>query len=161
MQEFKQAEEQKYDSIASERAGLYDRREYLESLLQLYEKYEPYIKYHKEQWALRGLPRKLYERKHIPELAYYDEYRNQLKDMITEPDKKINSKAWRTELASIDEKLEQTKQPYSQTVIRLATVEVLEHNKKDLERLLHNERSAKEKAQEQNRTHKRNNQSLD
>ena len=79
--------------------------------------------------------------------------------MITEPDKKINSKAWRTELASINEKLEKTKQPYSQTVIRLATVEVLEHNKKDLERLLHNERSAKEK--EQTRTHKRNNQSLD
>lgn len=155
MQEFKQAEEQKYDVIASERASLYDRREYLESLLQLYEKYEPYIKYHKEQWALRGLPRKLYERKHIPELAYYDEYRKQLKDMITEPDKKINSKAWRNEHASIDEKLEQTKQPYSQTVIRLATVEVLEHNKKDLERLLHNEKSAREK-QEQQQTKKRN-----
>ena len=46
----------------------------------------------------------LYERKYIPELAYYDEYRKQLKDMITGPDKKINSKAWRTELASIDEK---------------------------------------------------------
>ena len=61
----------------------------------------------------------------------------------------------KSELASIDEKLEQTKQPYSQTVIRFATVEVLEHNKKDLERLLHNERSAREK-QEQQQTQKRN-----
>ena len=43
----------------------------------------------------------------------------------------------------------------SRKTIRLATVEVLEHNKKDLERLLHNEKSAREK-QEQQQTKKRN-----
>ena len=59
-------------------------------------------------------------------------------------------------------KLEQTKQPYSQTVIRLATVEVLEHNKKDLERLLHNEKSAREKQeQQQTKKHNRNGQGLE
>lgn len=68
--------------------------------------------------------------------------------MILEPDKKITPKAWRKELAEIQEKIDVTKQPYSQAVMRLASVEVLEHNKKDLERLLHNERSAREKVQE-------------
>lgn len=55
-----------------------------------------------------------------------------------------------------------TKQPYSQAVMRLASVEVLEHNKKDLERLLHNERSAREKEQsrEQTQQRKRNGQTI-
>ncbi|MCF2657334.1 MobA/MobL family protein [Lacrimispora saccharolytica] len=145
MKEFKQTEEQKYDAITSERAILYDRQEYLEGLLDLYKKYEPYIKNHKEQWSLSGRARKMYERKHMPELIYYDEYRKQLKAMIVEPDKKITPTAWKKELAEIEQKLGATKQPYSETVFRLASVEVLEHNKGDLERLLHNERSAREK----------------
>ena len=64
--------------------------------------------------------------------------------------------------AEIQEKIEATKQPYSQAVMRLASVEVLEHNKKDLERLLHNERSAREKeqAREQTQQRKRNGQTI-
>lgn len=76
--------------------------------------------------------------------------------MIVEPDKKITPKAWRKELAEIQEKIDATKQPYSQAVMRLASVEVLEHNKKDLERLLHNERSAREKEQERETSRKKN-----
>lgn len=81
--------------------------------------------------------------------------------MILEPDKKITPKAWRKELAEIQEKIDATKQPYSQAVMRLASVEVLEHNKKDLERLLHNERSAREKQKrEQTQQRKRNGQTI-
>lgn len=34
---------------------------------------------------------------------------------------------------------EQTKKPYAETVVNLSAVEVLEHNKRDLERMLENE----------------------
>ena len=59
------------EEIASERSGMRDRMSYLEGLLRVYEKYEPYIKFHKEQWELKGWERKKYERKHMVELAYY------------------------------------------------------------------------------------------
>ena len=72
-----------------------------EELLRVYKKYEPYIKYHKEQWELNGWKRKKYERKHMMELAYYDAYRNELKGMIKESDKRILAGAWKKELDSL------------------------------------------------------------
>lgn len=45
-----------------------ERKCYLEDLLEAYESYEPYIKFNKEKWKLKGLARIVYERKHIPEL---------------------------------------------------------------------------------------------
>lgn len=71
--------------------------------------YEPYIKYHKEQWALKGLARKQYERKHIPELE------------------KV-----RCEYA-------ETQKPYAKAVNDLAHVEVLQHNRRELQRMMENE----------------------
>ena len=158
MKSFKEEHEKKYESVNSERTALIERQNYLSSLLQVYEKYEPYIKYNKEKWALSGLKRKLYERKHIPELARYDFYREQLKNMIQEDSKKISANSWKKELASVQKQIEQTKKPYTETVIRLASVEVLEHNRSELERLLHNERSAREK--EQRKKMKMNTQEL-
>jgi len=157
MKTFKQTEEQKYATIYEERSLLLEKKYYLESLLEMYKDYEPYIKYNKKRYSLKGKERKEYEAKHIPELSYYEIYRKDLKDAIREPDKKITASAWKKELAEIDEQLEKTFEPYAQTVSRLAYVEVLEHNKKDLERLFANERSAREKDRNKNR----NNQSKD
>lgn len=66
-----------------------DRINYLSALLDKNDDYKPYIKNHKEQWAVTGWARKKYEREHIAELGYYDMYRDELKSMIKEPDKKI------------------------------------------------------------------------
>ena len=145
MKEFKKAQQSKYSKIATERTDIKQRMTYLENLLSVYEKYEPYIQYHKEQWALKGFERKKYERKHIAELSYYDAYREHLKEMILEPDKKITAGAWKKELATLEAKYEKGKQPYAEVVTDLACVEVLQHNKKDLDRLLQNERNARER----------------
>ena len=160
---FKKDEVAKYEAVADDRETLFSRLEYIEKLLSVHEEqYAPYKQFNDEKWKLKGFARKLYERKHIGELANYDIGREKLKSMIVEPDKKITPKAWRKELAEIQEKIDATKQPYSQAVMRLASVEVLEHNKKDLERLLHNERSAREKeqAREQTQQRKRNGQTI-
>ena len=154
---FKKDEVAKYEAVADDRETLFSRQEYIEKLLSVHEEqYAPYKQFNDEKWKLKGFARKLYERKHIGELANYDIGREKLKSMIVEPDKKITPKAWRKELAEIQEKIDATKQPYSQAVMRLASVEVLEHNKKDLERLLHNERSAREKEQERETSRKKN-----
>ena len=159
---FKKDEVAKYEAVADDRETLFSRQEYIEKLLSVHEEqYAPYKQFNDEKWKLKGFARKLYERKHIGELANYDIGREKLKSMIVEPDKKITPKAWRKELAEIQEKIDATKQPYSQAVMRLASVEVLEHNKKDLERLLHNERSAREKQErEQTQQRKRNGQTI-
>jgi len=136
---FKKEQEVKYKAIASERSGMRDRMSYLEGLLRVYEKYEPYIKFHKEQWELKGWERKKYERKHMVELAYYDTYRKGLKEMIKEPDKKITAGAWRKELASLQAAYEKSTTPYAEVVTDLACVEVLQHNRRDLDRMLENE----------------------
>ena len=70
--------------------------------------------------------------------------------MIKESDKKITPKAWKKELDGLKEKYQQTERPLSNAIINLAKMEVLNHNKRDLERMLQNERS------ERNRTHIRN-----
>ncbi|MDO4978259.1 MAG: MobA/MobL family protein [Eubacteriales bacterium] len=159
MAKLKADTKQEYDAIISKREEVASRIEYLQGLLDVYKEYEPYIKNNKEKWALSGWARKKYERSHISELTYYDFYREKLKSMIVEDGKKINHKAWQKELDSLLPQLEVTKQPYAKIVTTLASIELLEYNKTDLERMLGNERRAREK--EQSKTHKRNNQSLE
>ena len=66
-------------------------------------------------------------------------YRDELKGMIQEADKKIMPKSWRQELEKLKPEFHATQKPYSQVVWRLAAIEVLNHNRKDLERMLKNE----------------------
>ena len=51
---------------------------------------------------MTGWARKKYERSHIAGLAYYDMYRDELKGMIKEPDKKIMPKSWKRELEKLE-----------------------------------------------------------
>ena len=131
---------QSYDDLLADRTVKADCINYLSALLDKYEDYKPYIKNHKEQWAVTGWARKRYERSHIAELAYYDMYRDELKGMIKEPDKKIAPASWKKELEKLKPEYDKTQKPYSQLVWKLAAIEVLNYNRKDLERMLESER---------------------
>ncbi|MBR4174084.1 MAG: hypothetical protein IKR56_01955 [Lachnospiraceae bacterium] len=74
--------DEEYDGLAERRKEMIERMSYLEGLLDDYKLYEPYIKNHKEQWALKGIARKKYERQHMGELYRYDFYRAKIKDVI-------------------------------------------------------------------------------
>ena len=158
MKQFKSEQEQKYSELAFQRSDMQDRISYLESLIGDYKEYEPYIKFHKEQWAVTGWERKKYERKHMAELAFYDAHRNRIKGMITEPDKKITPRAWEKELASLQGSLDQTQKPYAELITKLSAVEVLEYNRRDLERMLSNE--SHDKNRDITRSKNRNDQLL-
>ena len=71
--------------------------------------------------------------------------------MIKEPDKKINPKAWQKEFDGLREKYHNTEGPLSDAIADHAKIEVLNYNKKDLERMLQNEHSRRER--EVNRNH--------
>lgn len=150
---FKQERETVFDKIASESVGQLERMEYLKGLLRAYEAYEPYQKVNAEYWKLKKAEEKNgkpigffkksqaeeYKRKHQTELTTYKFQRSVLKDMIKEPDKKITAGAWRKEIADLQTAYEKGTKPYARVVTDLASVEVLQHNKRDLKRMLENE----------------------
>ena len=127
----------------------WERKCYLEKLLEAYESYEPYITFNNERWKLKGFARIVYERKHIPELEYYDYYRQELKDMIEEPDGKIVPKKWKKELEKLDPEYTEAREKYSKSVYRLAGIEVLRHNRKALEQMLETESRQQQRSVEQ------------
>ena len=164
MQAERKATQAEYEKLGKSRGDMSARMDYLEKLLGFHEQYEPYQKVNAEYWKLKkaeekngkplGFFRKSqaeeYKRKHQTELNTYKIYRDTLKSMIVEPDKKINPKAWTKELDGLKESYRKTERPLSDAIVDLAMMEVLNHNKHDLERMLQNERS------ERNRTHIRN-----
>ena len=155
MQAERKSVEAQYNQLDKSRADMCSRMDYLEKLLDMHRKYEPYQKINAEYWKLKkaeetkgkggilGFAKKSvaeeYKKKHQTELTTYKMYRDVLKDMIAEPDKKIVSKSWQKELDGLEERYAKTQRPYSDAVVDLAKMEVLNHNKRDLERMLENE----------------------
>ncbi len=147
--------EAKYEQLDKSRTEMCHRTEYLEKLLDMHSQYEPYQKINAEYWKLKkaedtkgkggflGFAKKSvaeeYRIRHQTELTTYKMYRNVLKDMITEADKKIVPKAWKKELDTLKERYDETKREYSGAVVDLAKMEVLNYNKRDLERMLESE----------------------
>ena len=164
MQAERKATQAEYEKLGKSRGDMSARMDYLEKLLGFQEQYEPYQKVNAEYWKLKKAEEKNgkplgffkksqaeeYKRKHQTELNTYKIYRDTLKSMIVEPDKKINPKAWMKELDGLKDSYRKTERPLSDAIVDLAKMEVLNHNKRDLERMLQNERS------ERNRTHIRN-----
>lgn len=150
---YKKEREAVFDKIGAERVGQLERMEYLKGLLRAYEAYEPYQKVNAEYWKLKKAEEKdgkpigffkksqaeKYKRQHQTELTTYKFQRSALKNLIKEPDKKITAGAWRKELADLQTAYERGTKPYARVVTDLASVEVLQHNKRDLERMLENE----------------------
>ena len=144
-----------YKQLDKDKTNISERMSYLKGLLDMYEKYEPYQKVNDEYWKLKkagdekgktgflGFGKKSlaeeYKLKHLTELNTHKMYKSALKDMIEEPDKKITPIAWRKELATLGETYKEKQKAYSAAVINLAKMEVLNHNRKDLDRMLENE----------------------
>ncbi len=143
----------RYDELQKSRGDMTVRMDYLEKLLTFHEQYEPYQQVNAEYWKLKkaedknGKPLGVFKKsqaeefkkKHQTELNTYKLHRDVLKDMIKEPDKKITPKVWQKELDGLKEKYQKTERPLSDAALDLAKMEVLNHNKRDLERMLENE----------------------
>ena len=156
-----------YDGISKNRTDMMERMEYLEKLLDFHdETYEPYHKINMEYWKLKKAEEKNgkplgffkksqaeeYKRQHQAQLNSFKMYKSAMKDMIKEPDKKITPIAWRKELEGLKEKYRQTERPLSDAIVNLAKMEVLSYNKRDLERMLENERNERNKNLNRSRT---------
>lgn len=141
LKEFKEGYVAKHDASWQELTDMNERISYLRNLLRIYdEDYSPYIKFNKEYWAQDGYwAKRQYKKAHTGELMHYEVYRDLLKGKIQESVKKITAKAWRTELTELEQKLEGIRETFRDSTIKLASCEVIEWNKKDLERVISNE----------------------
>ena len=153
MQADRTTSQRRYDELQKSRGDMTVRMDYLEKLLAFREQYEPYQQVNAEYWKLKkaedknGKPlgffkksqAEEFKKKHQTELNTYKIHRDVLKDMIKEPDKKITPKAWQKELDGLKERYQKTERPLSDATLDLAKMEVLNHNKRDLERMLENE----------------------
>ena len=83
----------------------------------------------------------------------YRMYRDILKDRIEEPGKKIEPKKWERELETLRGALDDSQKEYSDTECEFAIIETLEHNKKDLDRMIENE--SHRRAAERNKDRKK------
>lgn len=144
--------EQKFDSLKSQKDNNTNQFLYFRSLLENYKVYEPYIKYHKEQWALKGFARKRYEKQHANELRNYDVFRNPIKSLIRGEDKRILPKEWQKQIDTINENNTDINNDLQKTVSVLAAIEVLQFNKKDFQRMIENESHKKSINRENNIT---------
>ena len=155
MQADRKALQAEYDRLEKSDGVTSTRMDYLQGLIDFCEeKYEPYHKFNVEYWKLKGAEDKNgkhlgffkkskaeeYKRQHQTELNTFRMYKNILKDMIKEPDKKIVPKKWKEEVDRLDEKSRKTEKAISNALVDLAKMEVLIYNKRDLERMLENER---------------------
>ena len=145
-----------YDQCDKDKTTTEDRIDYLDGLLEAYSKCEPYEQVYQEYWKLKkaeeknkgkggflGFAKKSvaqeYKHKHQTELNTRRMYRNVLKDMIEESDKLIKPKAWQKERDTLAEKLTGIRKSISSATVDLAKMEVLDYNRRDLERMLENE----------------------
>lgn len=172
MKAAKQSLAEEFDTLMESRTTKADRINYLTRLLEAH-KDIPYQEINSEYWKLKkaeeknagkggflGFAKKSvaqeYKMQHQSELNTYRFHRDILRGMIEEDDKKIKPKAWQKELDTLTKEYDETNKPYAQLVWRLASIEVLSHNRRDLQRMLENE------SHQQNRdiSRSRNNQSL-
>ena len=147
----KEEYEQKFNDLKSKRENNTNQFVYYRNLLEDYKTYESYIKYHKEQWALKGFARKKYEKQHRSELLNYDVYRDLIKSKIKGDDKRILPKEWQKQIDKINRGNLDIDNSLQKTVSVLSAIEVLQWNKKDLQRMIENENHKKQKEQSINR----------
>lgn len=86
------------------------------------EKSRKVYKHDKERWTLKGFSRKIYERKHISELESYNFFRQELKDIIKEPDGKITPKKWRKEPDKLNEEFLELAKEFRNLVLKAIEV---------------------------------------
>ena len=156
MKAAKQSLTEEFDTLMESRTAKAERINYLSRLLEAHKDYAPYQEVNAEYWKLKkaeesnkgkggflGFAKKSvaqeYKMQHQSELNTYKFHRDILRGMIEEDDKKIKPKAWQKELDTLTKEYDETKKPYAQLVWRLASIEVLSHNRRDLERMLENE----------------------
>jgi len=119
----------------------------LKELAEVYAEYSRLREVVKESRSQSIFTKKRFDREHEAELEDFDYYDAKLSEL--KGDAKATPKAWAKEIDAIEKELPPLQTEYGREISRIATAEVIEYTKKDLERIEANERRAAERQQPQ------------
>ncbi|MBO6147355.1 MAG: MobA/MobL family protein, partial [Lachnospiraceae bacterium] len=110
------------------------RKAYLGKLSAAYSEYAPLRDLMKERDRLSVISRVGFDKKHREEIDKYPKAKDRL-DSLKTVDTKITPKAWEKEITDINAELSSLKAEYTVEVAGLATVEVIEFTRQELQRV--------------------------
>ena len=119
----------------------------LKELAEVYSEYSRLREVVKESRSQSIFTKKKFDKEHEAELEDFDYYDAKLSEL--KGDAKATPKAWAKEINAIEEELPPLQTEYGREISRIATAEVIEYTKKDMERIETNERKAAERQQPQ------------
>ena len=117
----------------------------LKELAEVYAEYSRLREVVKESRSQSIFTKKKFDKEHEAELEDFDYYDAKLSEL--KGDAKATPKAWAKEIDTIEKELPPLQKEYGREISRIATAEVIEYTKKDMERIEVNERSAAERQQ--------------
>jgi hypothetical protein len=153
LRDFKTKKEKEYDAAEVVQLSRYQKISRLKDLSAMHLKYEPIRDIHKESQKLKGFAKMKYDREHKAELAKYPELKQKMESLLKDGEK-MTPKKWNSEIKALSAEYENIAKEQSQTAMELAYAEVIDYNKKNLERELTNEsrRGIKHQVQTKRRT---------
>jgi hypothetical protein len=138
LKDFLSRKEKKYDAVEVVQLSRYQKISRLKELSAMHQKYAPIRDIYKESRNLTGLAKFKYDREHKAELEKYPELKQKMDNLLSEGEK-MTPKKWKAEIKALQADYESIAKEQSEVAMDLAYAEVIDFNKKNLERELANE----------------------
>ena len=115
----------------------------LKEMAEVYAEYSRLREVVKESRKQSIFTKKKFDKEHEFELSEFDYYDSKLSELLNGG--KATPKAWAKEIAEIEEAIPKLREEYNREVIGLATAEVIDWTRRDMERIEANERREQER----------------
>jgi len=147
LQEYIEKHSKTADDMDTVIKSKWQRIQDLKELAEVYAEYSRLRDVAKESRNQSIFTKKKFDKEHEIELSEFDYYNTRLSEL--KGDAKATPKAWAREIESLEKELPPLQTEYGREISRIATAEVIEYTKKDMERIEANERRAAERQQPQ------------
>ncbi len=144
--------EQKYQQLETVHLSKRQKLNRLKELSKMYALYAPIQATYKESQSLKGLAKMRYDKEHKDSLSKYPELKERMQSLLQNGEK-ITPKQWKAEIQSLQSEYDNIGREQTKTATELAYAEVIDYNKKNLERELQNE--GRQQNRQQSRTKRR------
>ena len=148
---FTTEKEQNYQQLENVQLSKWQRLNRLKELSKMYALYEPIQQTYQESQSLKGFAKMKYDREHKESLSKYSELRERMLSLLQQGEK-ITPKQWKAEIRSLQTEYEAIGKEKSTIATELPYAEVINYNKKNLERELQNESRQQSKVRSRQKT---------
>ncbi len=130
--------EQKYLQLETVHLSKGQKLSRLKELSKMYALFAPVQATYKESQSLKGFAKIKYDKEHKDSLSKYPELKERMQSLLQNGEK-ITPKQWKAEIQSLQSEYDSISKDQTKTATELAYAEVINYNKKNLERELQNE----------------------